>query len=381
MTLLMIIAYAVYLIFLNDKYRFISFIQIIFLFSNFFDVNWFFFGMENFKLTVTRNIIIKIISLICIFLFVKSKDDLALYVFILGASNLTSNLLLIPFLLKNIQVVHISFNDIKKNIKPIIILFIPIVAVSLYKIMDKIMLGILGNVNEVGIYEQSEKIINMPLSLITALGTVMLPRISNLIANGYYKSKVISYTQKSMKFSMFLSFPICFGLIAVSHIFIPIFLGNDFYKSIYVVYMLSPTIIFISFANVIRTQYLIPYEKDNIFIFSVVGGAILNIIMNIILIPYLYSIGACIGTIMAEFFVVAFQTYFTKKELPIKDYFSYAFEYFYKSIIMFLFAISVNLLPINNYVKFVLSIVCGVIVYIILNFNYIKNMVKGKVII
>ena len=209
----------------------------------------------------------------------------------------------IVFLKKEIAFVKVNKEDIVKHIKPVLVLFVPVIAISLYKIMDKIMLGYLINVVEVGYYEQAEKIINIPLGLITALGTVMLPRISSLISKG--NDKIIKeYIKNSLKFMMFISFPIAFGLIAISSGFIPMFLGIAFTKSALILNYLSVTIIFLSIANVIRTQYLIPKEKDGIYIKSVILGAIINFIINLLLIPRYYSIGACIGTIFAEFSVM-----------------------------------------------------------------------------
>ena len=181
---LSIIMIAIYLFFISrfeKKYTLIGYIQVIYLISNALDINWFFFGIEKFKLTVTRNAMIKIISLICILLFVKNRDDLVIYTLILSGSTLICQLILPYFLKKEISLVKITKEDIFKHIKPCLILFMPVIAVSLYKVMDKIMIEKLSNVIEVGYYEQAEKIINIPIGIITALGTVMLPKISNLV--------------------------------------------------------------------------------------------------------------------------------------------------------------------------------------------------------
>ena len=379
MSLLMLFFYVLYILLFDSRYSLISSIQIIYLISCIFDIGWFFFGLEEFKITVTRNTVVKIISLICIFLFVKTSYDLWKYTLILSLSSLLSNALLVPFLLKRVKIVSIKFNDTKKHIKPILVLFIPVIAVSLYKVMDKTMLGIMCKITEVGYYEQAEKIIAVPLALITALGTVMLPRISNLVSKGDTK-RIKEYMEKSIKFMMFLAFPICLGIIAVSKTFIPMFLGDSFIKTSTLIYYISITIIFISFANVIRTQYLIPKEKDKIFIVSVVGGAIINLIINSLLIPVYQSIGACIGTVAAELFVMVYQVIKVRKELPIIKYFKSIIGFLYKSILMFIIVFLVGNIHIIAIYKFLIQTITGVIIYGILNYKYIFSLLsKGEI--
>ena len=331
--------------------------------------------MEKFKVTVIRNIFIKIISLLLIFIFVKSKDDLWIYTLILSGSTLVSQMILLPLLFKEIEIEKISIKDIKKHIKPIFLLFIPIIAVSLYKVMDKIMIGMICDVSEVGLYEQAEKITQMPLSLIIALGTVMMPKISNL----FYKEKydeILIYIEKSINFEMFLCMPIVFGLITISNNFVPIFLGTDFQNSSVLLNLLSITLIFICFANVLRTEYLIPNNRDKHYIFSVIIGALVNLIINLILINKYASIGACIGTIMAEFAVATCQTIFLKEELPIKKYIANCIPFLLKAIIMLIIIYPFNWLNINKFIILFIQIILGGCIYILLNIKYILSIIN-----
>lgn len=372
MSVVMIISYLIYISKFENKYTLIGYVQVIYLISNALDVNWFFWGIEKFKLTVTRNTIIKVLSLVCILLFVKNKSDLMLYTLILSSSNLISQLMLIYFLKKEIVLVKITKKDILKHIKPCLILFIPVIAVSLYKIMDKIMIGNLSNIVEVGYYEQAEKIINIPIGIITALGTVMLPKISNLVQKNE-ENQIKKYIDKSVDFMMFLVFPITFGLIATADKIVLILLGNEFSKSIIIVQLLSITILFISFANIIRTQYLIPKEKDKIYIVSVSLGAILNLILNYIFIPKYASIGACIGTIFAEFIVMFYQCFMVRKELSILLYIKKIFPYFVKSVVMFIFVAMISIINIDYKIILAIQILFGIVIYGILNVEYIIN--------
>ena len=205
----------------------------------------------------------------------------------------------------------------------------------------------------------------------------MMPRISNLVVKGQ-DEEAKKYISKSVKLMMFMAFPICFGIISIASDFIPIFLGDNFRKSIVLIYYLSITILFLSFANVIRTQYLIPKEKDNIYIGSVLLGALVNLIANFLLIPKLHSIGAAIGTVLAEFFVMLYQTMAVRKDLPILEYFKCILEFFIKSIIMFIIILLIKRLELSVIIKIIIQIFVGCITYFVLNIKYINSIISIK---
>ena len=379
LSIIMSVFYIIYIIFFQNKYKLISTIQIIYLISNAFDINWFFFGLERCKITVTRNIIIKILSLVCILLFVKDKNDLIIYTLILSCNSLISQLLLFPFLKREIKWIKLRWNDIFKHIKPCIILFVPVIAISIYKVMDKIMIEKLANVKEVGYYEQAEKIIGIPLGIITALGTVMLPKISNLLQKNEIKI-IREYIKKSVSFMFFLAFPLCMGIIAVSRNAVIVLLGEEFIKSIYILRLLSVTIIFISFANILRTQYLIPREEDKIYIKSVFIGAITNLIMNFAFIPLYGGTGACIGTIVAEFAVMLYQAITIRKKLPIREYIINGVPFFIKSIIMLSIIYPINYINMSRILKLIFQVGLGCLTYVLLNYKYILSIVDLNII-
>ena len=374
MGIIMLIAYVGYICLFDIKYKNIAIIQTLFVLSAILDVNWFFFGMEEFKKTITRNTFVKLGNILLIFLLVKGKNDLWKYTLIMSGMTCLSQLILWGFLKKKISFVPINKKDIIKHIKSNLILFIPVVAVSLYKMMDKVMLGAMTSVTEVGYYENAEKIINMPMTLVTALGTVMLPRISNIIAKGEL-SKVEQYIKKSIKFVMFVSFIMCFGLIGISYHFAPFYFGKEFQKTGILMIMLATTLPFLSFANVLRTQYLIPKEKDKIYIISVSLGALTNLILNFIFISRLKSIGACIGTIAAEVSVMLYQTFAVRKELPVGKYIKEVFPFFIKGIIMLLCIYPLNNINLSPIIRLLLQVLIGGSIYCILNIKYILSVI------
>ena len=332
---IMVIGYIVYINTFVTENRIIFYIQLLLLLATVIDINWFFFGLEQFKLTITRNTIIKLLTVGCIFIFVKDSSNLWIYTIIMAGGTLLSQLMMWFFIKKYVYFKMPTMKGSLSHIRPNLVLFVPVLAISIYKIMDKIMLGSMTNMLEVAYYENSERIIAIPMGIITALGTVMLPRMSNLIATGNDK-QAMGMIEISLKFIMFLAIGMTGGLIIVSPNFIPLFLGDEFVNAIPVAALLAVTIIFISWANVIRTQYLIPHQKDKIYITSTLLGALVNVISNIIFIPLYGAAGAAIGTIFAEVTVAMYQTLKVRTTLEIRKYFINSLVYVGPAIIMYL---------------------------------------------
>lgn len=373
--ILMLIVYFTYILCFSQRYRIIFLLESLFILSSMLDINWLFFGLEEFKITIVRNSLVKILSVILIFCFVKSNEDVWKYVLIMSFTTFLSQIFLWGFVRKKVGFCKIKLNDILVHVKPNLILFIPVIAISLYKMMDKVMLGSLSDINEVGFYENAEKIVSIPITLISALGTVMLPRITNIITKGE-EHKVKEYIHTSIIFIMFMAYAMTCGLIAVGYNFAPLYYGVEFKKTGLLIMILSLTLPFLSFANVIRTQYLIPKEKDKIYVISVSLGAITNLIMNFIFIPLYKSVGACIGTISAEVVVMVYQTFAVRNELPVTEYIKKTLPFFIKSLIMLLIIYTLNYLNINSIIILVLQISLGMIIYSLLNYKYILSMIN-----
>ncbi len=327
-----IILYVVYVIFFSVD-RIAALIMLTGTASALFDINWFFFGMEKFRLTVTRNALIKLLTVICIFVFVRSREDIYIYILIMGTSMLLSQLCLWPFLRKYIRFVRPSFRDIIKHLRSDLVLFIPVIAISVYKIMDKIMLGYICNMSEVGYYENAEKIINISLTLIISVGTVMMPRMTALISAGDKKSAGKYLDTSVTLVSCYCIGTMC-GLFVLAPEFSVVFYGEAFRKSGTVMILLAVTIIFLGVGNVIRTQYLIPMKKDRIYITSALMGAAVNLVVNIVLIPIMSSEGAAVGTIAAEVSVFLYQVISVRRRLRLSLYIRNALVYSFFGIIM-----------------------------------------------
>ena len=349
----------VHYFFKDDK---IAWMFLGYVFAYIFDISWFFFGMEQFKVTLTRNFIIKAITIIFVLLLVKSEEDVYKYALITSTGTLLANLILFPQARKLLDVPNHNKIRMGIHIKRILILFIPCIAVSIYTVMDKVMLGAMTQMNEVGFYESSERIIKIPLVFVTSLGTVMMPRISNLLSSAE-KEKSDSYLFKSIIFMMFLASSMCFGIVAIADIFVPVFFGYGFEKCINILTILMPSCIFLAFANVIRTQYLLPHEMDRQYVVALLMGAVTNLGLNLLLIPRCASIGASIGTLITEMVVCFFQCFSVRQYIPLKKYIVCSIPFVMSGILMSVIIRSMNFDIDNLYIVLVIEILFGILIY------------------
>ena len=332
------------------------------------DVSWYFQGLEEFAKVVPRNMIMKLVSVAAIFLFVKNPSDVYRYAFALAFFPVLGNLWLWQFLPKYVNKVHINKIKPLDYFKGISELFIPTVAIQIYTVLDKTMIGMFTEEKtENGYYENGIGMVKLCVVLITSLGTVMVPRISNVYSNGDTR-KLLCYMRKTYGYIWRASLPICIGLIFVSPKFIPVFLGEGFDAVVKIVQVCSVLVIAIGLSNVTGIQYLIATNKQNIFTITVIIGALCNLILNLILIPKFFALGAGIASIVAEIIITTIQMYYVLHiECFIKpiDIFGKIWKPIISTAVMAsVLYLSANYLE-NSMIEIVAYILLGVITYAI----------------
>ena len=281
------------------------------LFSKMIDISWLFTGKEDFKKITLRNTMVKVAGVISIFTFIKSSKDLYLYIFLIVIFDFLGQFVMWIPAKKFIK--HPSFDTkiIKKNLHPIVLLFLPQVAISLYVVLDRTLLGLLGSYSDVGIYEQGQKLTSILLTVVSSLGAVMLPRVANLLSERKEKE-----AQNMVRFSFILYnliiFPMIFGLIAINEIFVKLFLGQNFQDVKYVLYIIVFNIMFIGWTNILGYQVLVVRNKNKEFMLSTTIPAIVSVAVNITVIPFFGYIGASITSVVVEFLVFAIQWYYSR---------------------------------------------------------------------
>lgn len=331
--------------------------------GNAFDISWFFMGLEDFKKTVGRNLLVKLISVASIFIFVRGNGDLSAYYWIYVLSILIGNISLWFYLPKYVDRVKLRSLNVMRHLRPTIGLFVPQIAVQVYTILDKTMIGtIIEDKSEVAYFDQAQKIVKLLLTLITSLGTVMMPRIAATFAKGN-KEKVTSYMKKSFRLVFLLSFPLIFGVIAVSNNFVPIFFGKGYDEVAMLMGIISPIILLIGLSNVTGTQYLLPTKRQREYTLSVVYGSIVNVIVNLLLIHRFGAIGASIGTVVAELTVTGVQIYYTRNDFDWQKIIRLSGKYLLYSLVMFACCLLVGIPIKRKLVALVAQIVTGVLVY------------------
>lgn len=298
------------------------------------DISWYFQGMEEFKKIVLRNVIFKIVNIIFIFVFVKTKNDLPIYIMGMCAIPMVGNFLLWFSLRGSICKIHI--NQIKpfKRVKGILLLFVPTIAIQVYTVLDKTMIGVITkNSFENGYYDQAEKLAKMALAIVTSLGAVLIPRIGAYFAQNKYE-EIKEYMYKSYRFVWMIATPLCLGMIGVSSNFIPWFLGTGYDDVIPLLKVLSFLILAIGINNVTGMQYLIPTKRENTFTLTVCIGAGVNLVGNLVLIPLIGAMGAAIATVLAEATIAVVQIFIVRKELSMKHIIKVSWKYLISGMIM-----------------------------------------------
>lgn len=289
----------------------VAYMFIISLLSKTLDISWLFQGLEDFKKITLRNVTVKLLGVVSIFLFVKSSQDLLLYIFFLLGFEMLGQLSMWLPSRPYIGKPAFSIKAGKRHLGPILMLFLPQIAITLYVTLDRTMLGAMASTSDVGIFDQAQKIISILLTIVTSLGSVMLPRVSSLLAEGDQK-EVDRMHETSFLIYNLIIFPIIAGLIMVNQDFVSFFLGRDFQAAKIAIYIMVFKMLFIGWTNIMGIQILIPHNKNKEFMLSTTLPAFFSVGLNLLLLPSLGFIGASITSLLAEALVWAIQLYYVR---------------------------------------------------------------------
>lgn len=365
-SLMALAIYIVYISFICRDNVLIVCIQGLYILGSFIDVNWLFFGVEKFEITVKRSMIVRITSFISILLFVNKPEDLWIYTVIMAGSTVVSNGILwwfVPRIVDLAEFKEIRVSKVLTHVKPVLVLFVPLMAMSVYHVMDKTMLGVLSTYEQTGFYYNADKVINIPISIINGIGTVMLPRMSALVETGNEKESKKLFNI-SVEMIVLVSTAMAFGISAIANEFTPLFFGDGFEPCILLIIVLSPVLIIKSLSQTSRMQYLIPNHQENIFIQSVFAGAFTNFVVNICLISKFGALGAVVGTLIAELVTCIWQYVKMKENIAVGKILSNSVLYICFGIIMFvLVRLLAQILP-NGIIGIFIEICAGGLIYI-----------------
>ena len=361
-----ILAYMVFALTLGQSHKYGVFymLQGFYILAAAVDISWYFLGIENFKNASLRSFFAKIISVILIFIFVKTRDDLWKYILINAGTMFVGQLIMWFYVGKDmLKVKEIGKLKIAMHIMPILALFVPQIATQVYTVLDKTMIDLFKGAVEAGYYDQSQKIVRILLSVVTSLGIVMLPRIANLFSKDDL-NEVKKSLRKAFVVISFLSIPITFGLIGISDKFVPILFGNEFLSVIPLTKISPVLVIIIGLGNVFGTQYLLAIGKNKEYTASVCIGALVNFCFNLLLIPRFAAMGAVIATVSAELSIALIQFWFARVVFDF-TWIKETYKYWVSGILMLAIVRLIgNVTPISI-LFLVLQIAIGSLVYFI----------------
>lgn len=319
-----------------DEYRTVFLVQSISIIGGALATSWLYLGLEEFSVTVKKNVIVKVCSIVAIFLFVNDKTDLKIYILIMALSNICGNLFILVGTKKyvDVQYAKVKMSGIIQHIKPSFILGIPYYLTSLYTVIDRTMLGMLENsVAEVGYYEQSQKIITLVTALTTSLGVVLMPRMANQMGNRDDKA-LRKYLFAGLKITMLISIPCMIGLIVIGDTICPWFFGTGYEKVGGLIKVFAPLTVLLGINNLIITQYFVATKKEKILIVFTTVGVITNVIFNIILIPKFGSYGAAVASVLSEMLKMVLALYYERKIIELHKLLKCVCKYLGYSLVM-----------------------------------------------
>lgn len=361
-SILALLCYVVFILFITIGNEIVFAIQGLYVLSALFDITWLFYGLENFRSVVIKNTVVKLLELICVFVFVHKPNDLYMYTFIMAGSILIGQFIMIPQMFKLIKPIRVKWGDCKQHIKPLLVLSISVIAVSLYTVFDKTLLGLMLDMSSVSYYEYANKIISVPKTLLGVITTVLFPKVCKLVENEN-DDTLKKFFDTSFFFTALLGVGFTFIVIGVSRTFAPLYFGTSFAMTGQVMIAMAPVIIIVSLGDLIRTQLMISKHKDGQFILCVVINSIVNIVLSVSLIQIIGIYGAVVGSVMAELCGLMLETWFCRKEINIKNT--------YLEVLPFLVGGVVALIPMMfiekstgiSFVSFLAQGVIGCLVY------------------
>ena len=327
-------------------------------------VNWFYQGIEDFKFITIRAVIIRVVAAASLFIFVHSPKDLLIYGLIIVGSTVGNNFVNFIHLRSFISFRNISLKQIRisRHIQPALKIFTFNLITSLYLQLNSVMLGFMSSDEAVGYFTAGNKISNIALTMIASIGTVLLPRCSHLLKSGNLDefSKII---KKSLNLTSLLVYPITAGLIVLASPVVLVFCGAEFQPAVPVLIITAPIIVFVSYTSLMGLQILYPKDKINLVIYSVAGGAIINIILNILLIPHLAAVGVAFATLIAQLSVWLLQIILGKNYYPFRFSAFLNYKAFISTILMSIGVYIVSQSINSPLLKVLFGTISGVIIY------------------
>lgn len=360
----------------SKEVRVFYLINVVTLISSILDISWLYQGYECFRDIAIKNIIAKGSIVFFCMLFVKNESDLWLYVAVNALGLLASSI----FLWKSIYQYVLPLHKIKKlnifrHIKPVLIFFIPTIAASVYSILDKTVINIVTKSNlENGYYENAYKILTILNVAVQNLSTVMSPRMSNIYGTGN-EEKMKGYLNSAIEMMLFIAMPLAFGMASISKNFVPLFLGAGWDAVIPLLYVFMPLVVVLGFSVYLDGMYLVPSGRRLQSATAICIGALINFVLNFVLVSYWKALGAAVATLITETLIAVIMIIMSRYILDKKRIIKAVFKYGIYGVIVFIVSSVIGILSNKIYI-IIVQVIAGVVVYAVLLLVFKDEILK-----
>ena len=367
-----IIVFNVEKLYVNIEYYLLGYILV---FSNIFIFEWYFQGVEDFKFITVRTLFVRIITTISVFFLVTNKNE-SYYFFLLTVfANVINGIINFFYAKRSLNLsLGINFKSLKKHLPPLFLIFSTSISISIYILLDTIMLGFLADEKAVGFYSTALRISKVPMLFVGALGLVLIPQLSfSFHQNDIEKFKLL--ISKSLNFVITFSFPAIFFVLGISDELIYIFAGRHYADAATTLDILIVVVLLVGLSNVFGLQVLTPMGKDKHLTFAVLLGTIVSLVLNFILIPLYQENGAAITSIIAEFVVTMATVYFATKFVKLDFDYNFILKSLVFSIPICFFSKGLSYLNANYLFVLIGTSVMTCIYFVIVQLYIIKNLI------
>ncbi|MCH5180070.1 MAG: oligosaccharide flippase family protein [Erysipelotrichales bacterium] len=362
-----------------ERYATYFWLQIPFFVAAMLDITWLYQGLEKFKSVAIKNILIKLLGLILIFILVRKKEDLWLYILILSSTQLLGDAALWLNIKEIVCKVPLKALNLKTHFKDVMVYFIPTIAFQFYSMIDKVILGIFSTEEETGYYEQAHKIVDLCVSFLTAYNVVIRSRMSYLFAKTDTEG-IKTNISKSVQFVLLLALPISLGIMGIASNFVQWFFGSGYEKVAILLVVVAPIIILMSFITCLDSIVFTPFGLQSKANVATVSAAIFNCFATLILIPWLQSLGAVIASLLAEIIILVIYFLYAKKYIPFKQVILLSYKYVISALVMLL-GVYILGMYVHGILGTIIQIGCGAIIYfamiLILRDKFVINTIKS----
>lgn len=348
-------------------------IGLLMIFSNIFSIEWYFQGIEDFKFITIRTLLVRIITTVLVFFMVTKPEHSFSFFLLTVFTNVTISAINLWHANKKIAIkLTFNYKNLKQHLTPLLLIFSTTISISIYVLLDTIMLGFLSDEKSVGFYSMALKISKIPLLFVSALGVVLIPQLS-FSFNNNDMARFNMLITKSINFVITFAFPIIFYMLGVSDTLILIFAGEPFLGASLSLKILSSLVLLIGLSNIFGMQILTPMGKDKYLTYSVLFGTVFSISLNYFIIPLFQEIGAVITNVITEIIVTGMTFYFASKFIKIKLNYTFIVKSLILSIPFYFFSTLISSFTINNIIILISTSVFAGCYFLIMQIYLLKN--------